>query len=413
MKATLNITVLSNGFGWGGGVEFLRNITNALLSLREEQPLKLSLLLPVRNKLDSINNIARYLYDYSSSVIGSGKFSLPESAPMYDISIYDYFKNIDGNIELIEYNASSGLIPALRKIKSDVVLPAGISLGQEFPFPWVGYIYDFQHKYFPKYFTASEYLSRDINFARILRDSKAIIVNSHAVKNDINKFFPYHECKIYNLPFSASPVLSWLEDTDKASLRQYNLPPKYFLISNQFWVHKSHSDAFKALALLSREPDFKDIQLVCTGKMEDYRFPNHINDLMKQVEGLNLRGKVIFLGHIPKSDQIGIMKGALAVIQPTLFEGGPGGGALYDAISLGVPAIVSDISVNKELAKEDSVFYFKAGSPDCLAKEMLSFLKSKISHQKKSQLIFNGEERKKKLGKSLLEAARFAMDSSQ
>lgn len=46
---------------------------------------------------------------------------------------------------------------------------------------------------------------------------------------------------------------------------------------------------------------------------------------------------------ILKLEQIEIMKDALGIIQTSLFEGGPGGGCVLDAISLETPSIVSNI----------------------------------------------------------------------
>ena len=37
---------------------------------------------------------------------------------------------------------------------------------------------------------------------------------------------------------------------------------------------------------------------------------------------------------INKKDQLSLIRSAKALIQPTLFEGGPGGGSCRDAISL-------------------------------------------------------------------------------
>ena len=46
-----------------------------------------------------------------------------------------------------------------------------------------------------------------------------------------------------------------------------------------------------------------------------------------------------------------------ALIQPTLFEGGPGGGSVYDAISLDVPIILSNIEVNQEVKYNKTLFF--------------------------------------------------------
>jgi glycosyltransferase involved in cell wall biosynthesis len=79
--------------------------------------------------------------------------------------------------------------------------------------------------------------------------------------------------------------------------------------------------------------------------------------------------RVRILGMIPKRDQIEIMKRACAVLQPTRFEGGPGGGAVYDSLSIGVPAIVSDLPVNREI-EDETVEFFPAGDAAALAGRM-------------------------------------------
>jgi glycosyltransferase involved in cell wall biosynthesis len=90
------------------------------------------------------------------------------------------------------------------------------------------------------------------------------------------------------------------------------------------------------------------------------------------VENLGLSEKIHFLGYIDKLDQLRIMAKAVAVIQPSLFEGGPGGGAVYDAVAAGVPAIVSNIGVNLEIGDEENVVFFEARSCDDLALKMKS-----------------------------------------
>ncbi len=314
MKNKLNIALLGQNIGWGGGIDLLRNIANALLSMQDTCNIRVFLLLPVKNKVDSFTDLSWVARDTVVKIIRQRKFFLPRSEPAYDASFPDYFGSVDGRIEFVEFNATTGLIPALQKIEASVVIPTFHSLGKTFPFPWVGYIFDFQHKYLADYFSADDSLSRDIRFATMLRDAEAVIVNSASVKMDINKFFQKRECKIFNLPFSAAPVKSWLEvgDTDVAEC--YGLPSRYLLISNQFWIHKSHSTAFRALALLVNGLIKDDLHIVCTGKMADHRYPDYIRDLQNEVRELGVEDRVHFLGHIPKRDQIEIMKNSLALL---------------------------------------------------------------------------------------------------
>ncbi len=98
------------------------------------------------------------------------------------------------------------------------------------------------------------------------------------------------------------------------------------------------------------------------------RFPEYVSGLHEEIADHGLKNSIIFLGYVSKLDQIQIMKKCIAVIQPTLFEGGPGGGAIYDSVALGIPSIVSDIEVNKEI-DDDSVHLFHVGDPGDLAEE--------------------------------------------
>jgi len=189
------------------------------------------------------------------------------------------------------------------------------------------------------------------------------------------------------------------------------LPERYFIISNQFWIHKSHITAFEALSKLKSKAGIDNIDIVCTGKTEDYRFPNYFNELKRKIVDLGLADRIHLLGYLAKKDQIHIMRNAIAVLQPTLFEGGPGGGSVYDAVAVGVPAIVSDIQINLEI-NEDNILFFKAGSADDMAAKMIEVLNWNRVKPDKALLINKGRSRTEILGDKLLEAVSFAIADS-
>lgn len=152
----------------------------------------------------------------------------------------------------------------------------------------------------------------------------------------------------------------------------YGLPEKYFIISNQFWLHKSHLTAFRALKMLSDNTP-ENIALVCTGNTEDSRDAAYFASLKEEIRRMGIENRVHFLGYISKKEQIGILLQAIALIQPTLFEGGPGGGATYDAIAFGKQAIISDIDINKEI-DNPLVTFFQVGNERDLSEKMLQVL---------------------------------------
>ena len=103
-----------------------------------------------------------------------------------------------------------------------------------------------------------------------------------------------------------------------------------------------------------------------------------------------------------------LLKKSIAVIQPTLFEGGPGGGASYDAISLGKPLIVSDIAVNREIEENERVFFFMAKNTNSLMKKMNEVSKINFNNIPNKLLYSLGMQRKKVCGKFLLKVIRYA-----
>ncbi|ACH39583.1 MAG: hypothetical protein ACD_55C00099G0008 [uncultured bacterium] len=400
MRTKLSIALLGRSFDWGGGMDFLRHLANGLLFKQKTTGIKISLLLAVDNKIETPLDVLRLV---TRSVRVSAKNKRPQIAlpsPAFHASMLDYFRQTQGKgVEICYYeNSPEGLLRCLRKIRADVVLPVNGTLGVGYPVSWLGYSFDFQHKYLPGNFSPSECSARDQEFAAIFKDAAAVIVNSKAVKEDILKFFPDTAAEVYNLPFSPNPVSEWFEDLPFDVQDKYSLPQRYFLISNQFWVHKDHLTAFKALLSV-------DAHIVCTGTVVDYRRPEYIEQVGKFLTDHGLTSRVHILGHIPKRDQIEIMKKSVAVVQPTLFEGGPGGGAVFDAVGLGVPVILSDIPVNREV-QGDNLRFFAAGDSEALARDMRAILSAEPPRTESKELIRIGEANLERLGNCLLEAAQ-------
>ena len=86
---------------------------------------------------------------------------------------------------------------------------------------------------------------------------------------------------------------------------------------------------------------------------------------------------------ISKKDQLSLIRGARALIQPTLFEGGPGGGSCRDAISLDTEIFASDIEINREI-NCGTIKYFKAKNSSELSQLMLD--SEKLMPKKKNSV---------------------------
>jgi glycosyltransferase involved in cell wall biosynthesis len=212
---------------------------------------------------------------------------------------------------------------------------------------------------------------------------------------------------IFPLPFSPivreenlGPIIS----RTKSVKNDFLTGEFYFIISNQFWIHKDHRSAFQAFAQVAQMSELSEFKLVCTGLKDDYRFPGYFDELKVLVKNLGIQDRVIFTGYIDKLEQLALVNGAVALVQPTLFEGGPGGGSTYDAIALGVPCLLSDIPVNLEI-KNPLVSFFKASNAESLAKMLLSASSNSSPRPAKDILLEKSRLYARGLGLSLFEIA--------
>jgi len=406
-----SIVLLGFGFvNWGGGVDFLRYCANALATACDRTNIKIIILLPDLENSSFIGKIRAYLSPYKrivKALLAGQKPVFVRQKPFSRQQLANMFQGIAGNVDIIFYSQGENLTAVLSKFKNCVIIPTFIPLEPDVQVPWVGYLYDFQHKYYPDFFSNEEIIRRDYEFSQMLTKARAVIVNASEVKKDIKKFYPQAKCRVFNLPFSAAPIESWFEPASANFMQKYMLPQKYFVMCNQFWIHKGHLTAFTAFAKYVQVTRNDDVHLVCTGNTFDARKPNYFSELRNKVSQLGLVHKIHFLGHIPKKDQIDILKGSIAVLQPTLFEGGPGGGAVYDAIAMGVPAIVSDIPVNKELDGVEGLLFFKTEDVDDMTEKMIEVQNLIPIEQNKEKLLLAGRERTRRLGLRLLEAIEY------
>lgn len=283
--------------------------------------------------------------------------------------------------------------------------PSIVDLGAEFSVPWVGYIPDVQHRHLGHLFGSAELQERDAIFTSILRNADSVVATSESVKADLRSFFSVPR-PIVALPFAPPLPMTRTLDSSAAAAK-YGIGGRFFIVCNQFWKHKSHITAFEALAKVHSQSEMKDVELVCTGNTDDYRDPSYFGSLMDRCEELGIGSKVHVLGRIPKDDQLALMCGAIALVQPTLFEGTQGGLAVYEAVSLGVRCLVSDISVNVE-AHDELITFFRAGDAADLARRMLDSLLTAPPRPTLEARTAVGKTRLKSLGLAFLEGCRAA-----
>jgi glycosyltransferase involved in cell wall biosynthesis len=203
---------------------------------------------------------------------------------------------------------------------------------------------DLQHKHYPEFFSKTKIFERTLRIKYILRNSEHLVISSNSVASDFkNYFWTGTKIKMHIYHFvSVTDDISNLKIDDIR--HKYNLPSKYFMVSNQFHKHKNHKVLLLSLTRLKAEG--KEAHLVLTGRFPDATHSPYMQELHNLIDQNDLKSSISFLGVIPRNEQLLLMKYSQAVIQPSLFEGWST--VIEDAISLQVPVIASSIPVNIE-----------------------------------------------------------------
>lgn len=227
---------------------------------------------------------------------------------------------------------------------------------------WIGWIPDFQYRHLPQLFSEADLEQRHRADEHLAATAPKLIVSSEMARQDALRFLEIDEERLEVLPFA-----SWSDrptDDPGPTIARYDLPERFFLVCNQFWVHKDHETVLRALGYLSEGGSPPTI--VCTGRTSDLRHPGVAERLQALAAELAVAPSFRVLGFIPRRDQLQLMRAAAAVLQPSLFEGWST--VIEDARSLGRPIIASDFPVHEEQAPDAT--FFRRGDARSLAEAL-------------------------------------------
>lgn len=261
-------------------------------------------------------------------------------------------------------------------------------LGKNSKIPSLVWIPDFQELYFPEFFTSNEINTRRRENRNIVRHAAAILLSSEHAREGLAQISPEAAKCAYVLPFVASVPEPLQLPTIETLKLKYDLPENYYFLPNQFWRHKNHEVVIRALAKLKRHG--KSVTVIATGNPQDHRQPEFSRYLYQLIADENVSNEFRVLGLLPFNDLMGLMANAVAVINPSLFEGWST--TVEEAKSLGKIAIISNIPVHKE-QDPDRVVYFDPYDAKELANILLSLQESHdqyedLKHMKAAQLKY-------------------------
>lgn len=235
--------------------------------------------------------------------------------------------------------------------------------------PFLAWIPDFQHRHLPQFFSPEEIEKRNRNQSRWAETARGILLSSEDARADFNRFHPGHESKTHVLRFVAIPPAASELPRATDVLEKHGISEPYFHVPNQIWTHKNHGLVVEALAQLRQRG--KPPLVISTGQTEDYRDPEHFKRLRQQVAAAGLGERFRFLGMIDYAEVCVLMRNAMALINPSLFEGWST--TVEEAKSLGKRLLLSNLPVHREQAPGLGLF-FDPHRADELAEGMAAVL---------------------------------------
>ena len=337
--------VLESSGDWTGGIEYIRNIAKALASLPEPERSSFSVFLLTltttdQSIIDSIHNYVDGILFFDSDL------TLTSS---YKSRFFWYVKRKIKKYKYITWNRAV----FLETNKFNFIYPFSAGKYVKKLTGFAAWVPDFQHKRMSHFFSKDELMARDEICNKIEREDTLLVLSSKSVESDFRSFYSGFRTKTRVLNFRTVPEDSWYTGSSVQVREIYNIPERYFIVCNQFWVHKNHKIIFESLRLL-KEQNITPV-VVCTGLIHDYRSAGYGEDLHQMINEYSIDDQVFLLGLVPRAHQIQLMRGSLAVLQPSLCEGWST--VVEDARVMGKRMFLSDIDVHREQNPPESIYF--------------------------------------------------------
>jgi glycosyltransferase involved in cell wall biosynthesis len=224
------------------------------------------------------------------------------------------------------------------------------------------WIPDFQYKHFPDGSNQQEIQGRINEFSSISSNAPLIYVSSEHAKRDCEELFPASGGKLRVMQFCVYTDAIRFSRPLNELLSRYNIPRKYFIVSNLLAPTKNLEVVIKAVGMLKAAGH--PVSVVVTGDIHDYRNPGFKHKIFQLTSQENVRENMIFLGLIDRLDQKQLLANSISIIQPSRFEGW--NTLVEEAKCIDKHIVLSDIPVHLEQRPAKGI-YFRDNDPADLA----------------------------------------------
>lgn len=229
-------------------------------------------------------------------------------------------------------------------------------------------IHDISFNFYPQFIKWTDLFFLRLLIPKSLKRADKIVGVSKFTCDEIMKFYRVNSEKVEWMHNAVSEDFLQQDVSDekiKAVREKYDLPEKFILYLGTLQPRKNIPALLEAYNLVRSE--IKGAKLIIAGG-KGHNFDKNID---RYIEKYKLKEYVVIPGFVDEEDKAAFIKSALIFCFPSFYEGF--GIPILEAMSLGVPVIVSDILPHREIA-EDAVLYFDPQNVDELSKKIADLL---------------------------------------
>ncbi|MGI2035366.1 glycosyltransferase family 4 protein [Rhizobium panacihumi] len=329
-KRTRIIIPFNYDEGWTGGNYYISNLVASLSLLADDRQPDVMILSHSQNSFEFIVETSGYKrIKWISSLMMNG---------------------VDGGLSR-RLRLMSKLLPSFLKPKPafDAIFPFPIDTKERAR--TICWIPDLQERALPNLFSEEELKYRAAQHQYYIDNFEHILFSSQNALADFERYYPGSRNTKHVMPFAVAPAP--VSQNPHEVLQRLEIPQAFFYCPNQFWIHKNHKIVIDAVHQLAQEG--VAVTVAFSGKELDRRDPEHVNNLKARVAALGLEQQIRFLGFISKEDQYALIETALALLQPSLFEGWST--VIEEAKSKSQFVLASDLGVHREQLQQNADFF--------------------------------------------------------
>jgi glycosyltransferase involved in cell wall biosynthesis len=211
--------------------------------------------------------------------------------------------------------------------------------------PVVTVVHDVAFAVYPEFYSRAERLWMPRAIPATMRRAAGVVTVSRFSRDEIRRLYGIPEDRVTVAYNGVDPVFLGNGDAASATPR---VEPPYFLAVGNLQPRKNLVTLIRAYrTLVARHPHVTE-RLVVVGQ-EFYA----ADAVLAEAADLTRAGRIVFTGYLPDAELVTLLRSATAFAYPSVYEGF--GLPAVEAMAMGVPTLVSDVPVMREVTGDAAV----------------------------------------------------------